>query len=168
MSSHEPINRNLSIERIFYHDHFDTSVPIGFDIALVELKNRVNFSREMPRNDLGHQSQPFINAVCLPLNGKKYRFNETARVAGWGLSNQDDPSSMPSKLLTIDIPLNYSSSCADQYASSLNSDRPKQQLKIFDDFICANYKKTRDACQSDSGGPLMQVSRHLFDLKMLT
>lgn len=147
VSSRETINRNLSIERIFYHSQFDKSVPVGFDIALVELKDKVQFNVKRKKSDLGEQNEPFMNAVCLPLKDKKYAFNETARIAGWGLSKSNDETSMPSKLLTTDILLNKSDECAERYAEVLKSDRPKRQRERYDDFICASYKNTRDACQ---------------------
>lgn len=158
VSSRHPLNRNLDIKRIYYHNHFNHSSPIGFDIALVELKERVNFTLKLSKDEHGHQDMPIMNAICLPLEGKKYEFNDTARIAGWGLSNEDDPSSMPTKLLTTDILLSSPEICTAEYVQALKWDQPKEQQKKYDDFMCANYKTTRDACQSDSGGPLMQVS----------
>lgn len=158
VSSREVINKNLTIKQIFYHARFDHSKPIGFDISLVELESPVNFSVKLENDEFGHQSEPFMNAICLPLNGKTYEFNETARIAGWGLSSQKDLTSMPSKLLTTDILIGQSSKCIDKYVELMHSEEPRRQLNTYNDSICASYKTVRDACQSDSGGPLMQVS----------
>lgn len=149
VSSRAPINRNLTIQRIYYHAGFDKNMPVGFDIALVELKDKVEFSQKRVSSPLGEQAEPFMNTICLPLKGKRYKFNETARVAGWGLSEANNPSSMPSKLLTTDILLNDQDDCVERYVKSLKSDRPRKQKKNYDDFICAGFKNTRDACQCE-------------------
>lgn len=158
VSSKSPLNANFSIERVYMHSQFDKSNPVGFDIALVELRERVNFTQKRKLSDAGEQSGPFINTICLPLKDKHYKFNETARLAGWGLSDAKDVSSMPTKLLTTDILLSKAEDCVEKYVKSLKSNRPRKQKKKYDDFICASYKTTRDACQSDSGGPLMQYA----------
>lgn len=151
VSSRSPMNRNLTIKRIFYHGQFEESAKIGFDIALVELVDRVNLTNKLVKSDLDEQSKPFMNTICLPLKDKKYKFNETARIAGWGLSSAKDESSMPSKLLTTDILVNKLDECVDIYGKQLKSDRPKQQHDKYDDFICASYKNSRDACQCKCG-----------------
>lgn len=163
VSSGSPVNRNLTIHAVYYHKRFSSQVPIGFDIALVELQQPVRFSLRRVQNSHGDQVESFYNAACLPLNSHTYDFNETARIAGWGLSSHEDPSSMPKKLLTTDILLANSSDCANRYAAALHSLKPRHQLEKYNDFICASYHNTRDACQSDSGAPLMQVS-HLMSL----
>lgn len=147
VSSRSPLNRNLTIERIYYHSQFEKTTPIGFDIALVELKERVEFSQKRNTSKDKVQSGPFINTICLPLKDKKYKLNETARIAGWGLSSEKDPSSMPTKLLTTDILLSNQDDCVQKYIVAMKSDRPKSQREKYDDFICAGYGNTRDACQ---------------------
>lgn len=158
VNSRVGINRNLTIEKIYMHSGFDKSMPLGFDIALVELEEKVEFSQKRESSPSGEQSQPLMNSICLPMKDKKYKFNETARLAGWGLSNEKDITSMPSKLLTTDILLSKTDDCIKAYGEHLKSDRPKKHQKKYDDVICASYKDTRDACQSDSGGPLMQFA----------
>lgn len=152
VSSRTSLNKNISIERIYYHSQFDKSIPVGYDIALVELSDRVEFSNKRQQNEFGEQRGPFMNAICLPKRDNKYKFNESARIAGWGLSRAEDVHTMPSKLLTTDILLAKREECAAEYAKRLHADRILKQ----DDFLCASYKTTRDSCQSDSGGPLMQ------------
>lgn len=158
VSARDPLNRNLTIERIYYHSRYDKSMPVGFDIALVELKDKVEFNPKRAVNGFGEQTKPYMNAICLPLNTKKYNYNETARVAGWGLSSEKDETSMPSKLLMTDILIAKKDVCLNKYIKSMKSDKPAEQSKKYDDFICAGYKNDRDACQSDSGGPLMEYA----------
>lgn len=156
VSSRYHLNKNLTIERIYYHAKFSKALPVGYDIALVELSDPVPFDPKRVKNEFGEQKQPYMNTICLPLEGKKYSFNETARIAGWGLSSAKDSSTMPSKLLTTDILFSDQDKCVEEYVKKLKSDKPLEQKKKEDDFLCASYKNTRDACQSDSGGPLMQ------------
>lgn len=158
VSSRNSNNRNLTIERIFYHGQFVESAKIGFDIALVQLHDKVNFTQKRVVSDMGEQIEPFMNAICLPLKDKKYKFNETARIAGWGLSSAKDETSMPTKLLTTDILLSKLDDCVKIYSKHLKNARPKEQHDKYDDFLCASYKNSRDACQSDSGGPLMEFA----------
>jgi len=155
VSSRNRLNKNITIERIYYHGKFNRSMPIGYDIALVELTEPVHFSSKRKQDEFGEQKAPYINSICLPVEGKKYSSNETARIAGWGLSSAKDTSSMPSKLLTTDILVGDEDKCVEAYKKALKSDEPEEQRQKEDDFICASYKNSRDACQSDSGGPLM-------------
>lgn len=100
-----------------------------------------------------------MNSICLPLEGKKYYFNESARIAGWGQSKEGNVSSMPSKLLTTDILVSNRTECVQSYVQVLKSERAKERLeRESEDFIRSNYRNTRDTCQSDSGGPLMQYA----------
>jgi hypothetical protein len=152
VSSRTSLNRNLTIERVYYHSKFNMSTPVGYDIALIELSKEVRFKTKRDKNEFGEQKGPFMNAICLPANGSHYKFNESARIAGWGLSKAKDIHTMPSKLLFTDLLLSKQDECADKYAERLNSDEPRKR----NDYLCASYKTSRDACQSDSGGPLMQ------------
>lgn len=147
VSSRNPLNLNLTIERIYLHSRFNKSMPMGFDIALVELKKKVNFTQKRIKNDFGEQIKPFINAICLPKLNRNYHFNDSARISGWGLSDGKDITSMPSKLLTTDILINNQDECIEKYVKSLRSDQPRYQKDKYGDFICASYKNTRDACQ---------------------
>lgn len=163
--SRHPLNRNLTIERVYTHSKFNASMPIGFDVALVELrscggKGAVKMSQKRVQNKFGEQNEPFMNTICLPRKHKHYKHNETARVAGWGLSKEGDIRSMPSKLLTTDILIKDLENCTEDYVKLLKSNHPKEQSDKHNDFICASYKNTRDTCQSDSGGPLMEFTNN--------
>lgn len=151
VSSRYPVNRNLSIARVYAHSSYQSkSAPVGFDIALVELQRPVNFSQKrVTGGPMDEQVEPFMNSICLPLREKKYATNETARIAGWGLSSPKDERSMPSKLLTTDILIKDKQECVRQYSEALRSEAPKRQSDRYDDFICASYKNTRDACQCE-------------------
>lgn len=163
VSSRSRLNRNLTIERVYVHSKFQPASPIGYDVALVELRPeaRANFSQKRHRDEFGEQRAPFINSICLPVRDKAYAANESARIAGWGLSQARDAHTMPSKLLTTDLLLSRTDECLERYKAALrpagataNRTGPARPR----DLLCAGYKTTRDACQSDSGGPLMQYA----------
>lgn len=165
VSSRDSNNMNATIKRIYYHSSFDRSMPVGFDIALVELNSRVNLTQKRSKNEYGEQNKPFVNTICLPRSGRKYNTSETARIAGWGLSSEKDVTSMPSKLLTTDIMLQDKHNCTRRYAKILRSNRPYGQQRRYDDFLCANYKNSRDACQCKYS---IIINAHINQLNSLT
>lgn len=150
VSSRSSLNRNLTINNIYIHKSFDRKTPVGFDIALVELNDSVEFSQKRIKSALNEQTKPFMNSICLPKINKNFKFNETARIAGWGLSDEKDETSMPSKLLTTDILLSETEKCSIDYGKEMKSEKPQKQLKKYNDFICASYNNTRDTCQCKS------------------
>uniref|UniRef100_A0A6G1S822 Serine protease 33 n=1 Tax=Aceria tosichella TaxID=561515 RepID=A0A6G1S822_9ACAR len=143
-------NANFTIKRIFYHSKFDRSSPIGFDVSLVEVKEKApiktNYSGELP----------FINTVCLPIEGKEYSKGQAVKIAGWGDTESKDPKSKPDHLLTTDMVLTDSAKCAEIFGRKMK--KVKNQYHNYKDFICADYEGKRDACQGDSGAPLLEYA----------
>lgn len=133
------LNVNSTIKRIFYHKKFDEQSPIGFDVSLVELENRVKFETKYKKDE------PFINAICLPRENDQYKAGEIVKLAGWGDSEANDPNSKPNQLLQTDLVISDGQKCADTFAKTLK--KVTTQYKNHKDFICAGYKGQRDACQ---------------------
>lgn len=133
-------NANFTIKRIFYHSKFDRSSPIGFDVALVEVNERATIKT---KND----KLPFINSVCLPIEGKEYSEGQAVKLAGWGDTESKDPKSKPDQLLTTDLILTNSEQCANIFSKKLK--KVKNQYYNYKDFICADYHGQRDACQGE-------------------
>lgn len=132
-------NVNFTIKRIFYHSRFDRASPIGFDVALVEVNEKA------PIKTNYDNKLPFINTVCLPIEGKEYAEGQAVKLAGWGDTESKDPKSKPENLLTTDLILTNPEKCADIFAKKLK--KVKNQYHNFKDFICADYDGKRDACQ---------------------
>lgn len=151
VSSRVPINRNLTIKNIYIHPKFNKLVPVGYDIALVELRDKVLITHKRASNEFGEQKEPFMNTICLPLRDKLYHSNESVRLAGWGLSRARDITSTPSKLLTTDIQLQDVNGCATRYARLLNMNQPQKQKDNRNDYLCASFGNTRDSCQCKYG-----------------
>lgn len=64
---------------------------------------------------------------------------------GWGRTVSGDPNSLSDILLQVHVPLTSRKECQDAFPSA---------SLITDSMICAG-EKGKDACQFDSGGPLL-------------
>lgn len=132
-------NAFFKIKRIFYHSKFDRSSPVGFDVALVEIVGKA------PIRERYEGRLPYINTVCLPLEGKEFSEGQAVKLAGWGDTESKDPNSKPDNLLTTDLILTDGQKCAQIFAHKLK--KVKSQYQNYKDFICADYHGQRDACQ---------------------
>lgn len=103
-----------------------------YDIALVQLANRVEFTRTVHR-------------VCLPDPDERFPYNIDAVVTGWGaLSNNGET---PNVLQEATVKLIDSRTC---------NRREVYNGDITPGMLCAGYLEGgADACQGDSGGPLV-------------
>lgn len=151
--AHAKENANFTVNRIFYHPKFNRSSPVGFDVALVEIKEKAEI-----RTKYG-KKLPFINTVCLPIEGKEYNEGEAVKIAGWGDTESKDPKSKPETLMTTDLLLTNGEKCAEIFSNKLKN--VKNQYHNYKDFICADYHGERDACQgkfNDSGDRSLSVT----------
>lgn len=147
---HGKENANFTAKRIFYHSKFDISSPIGFDVALVEVEEKAQVKTKY------NNSLPFINTVCLPIQGKEFTEGQVVKLAGWGDTESKDSQSKPENLLTTDLVITNGEQCAAIFSKKLK--KVKDQYQSFKDFICADYHGERDACQGDSGASLLEYA----------
>lgn len=138
-NAHGSENANFTIKRIFYHSKFNRSSPVGFDVSLIEVAEKAQV-----RTKYDHKL-PFINTVCLPIEGKEYAEGQVVKLAGWGDTESKDPKSKPEHLLTTDLILTNAEQCAEIFSKKLQ--KVKDQYHSYKDFICADYHGERDACQ---------------------
>lgn len=106
------------------------------DIALIELGQSVN-----------------LPVITLPANGSTTPVvNETAVVAGWGVTSLGGQQSGP--LLEVSLPVISHPECLQFYPGTLQQDAN----------VCAGgfAEGGRDSCQGDSGGPLFVVRNNNF------
>nr|XP_039257944.1 CLIP domain-containing serine protease 14D-like [Styela clava] len=102
------------------------------DIALVKLESQVNYS-------------DVIKPICLPCLETPQE-GDMCWTVGYGKTDDDKDSGA---LREVDVPIASMKSCSKVYA---DSGRILQQ----DHMICAGHKEgEKDACNGDSGGPLM-------------
>jgi len=129
----------VEIETVFIHPAYaiEKNGAAVNDIALIKLKNKVEFDQ-------------FIQPACLPYKPQQFT-SECCHIAGWGKTkagqSQED---MPDRLQVSSIPTKSASICKKEY--------PRIDLKKT---FCAGYpegkagEKHRDTCQGDSGGPFI-------------
>lgn len=138
-NAHHAQNANFTVSRIFYHSKFDRASPVGFDVSLVEVAEKANIRTKY------EGKLPFINTVCLPIEGKEYSEGQVVKLAGWGDTESKDPKSKPEHLLTTDLILTNGEQCANIFSQKLK--KVRDQYHSYKDFICADYHGERDACQ---------------------
>ncbi|KRX36553.1 Prostasin [Trichinella murrelli] len=132
LSHYEYGKQTIGVKRIIAHEHYNFSNPHS-DIALVQLKSPVHFSRK---------AQP----ICLPSKDLEIKIGQLCTTVGWGFLKEETFHN--DHLMQVQVPILNISKCAteDIYGK-----------RVFDDkMICAGYMEGgRDACQGDSGGPLI-------------
>lgn len=120
----------LHAERFIYHMRYQDTDPVQkFDIALIKLRERVNFT-------------DIIHPVCLPGKGTPSKDFERLFVAGWGRIGENQITS--DRLLEADVPEVSMNDCY----------RLLHRSRVGPDHICAG-NRSFDSCEGDSGGPLM-------------
>jgi len=130
----------------------DRAKGVWYDFALLELSERVDFSRH-----------PHIRPVCLPESGEDDYQNEIATVSGWGLKNVDYRkffqsglvkgvgNGLSKKLHKLDVRLVSQSDCQNIYHAM------EPMIKLKESNLCA-ISQVGDSCQGDSGGGLVRAS----------
>ncbi|RWS17086.1 serine proteinase stubble-like protein 2 [Dinothrombium tinctorium] len=121
------------VKRMIIHRDYNPNT-FENDIALLELESNFDV-------------QPHIVPICLPEDNEDF-VGQVAHVAGWGKLSYGGP--IPSILQVVKLPILPNSQCQQMF---LEAGHIKA---IRDTFVCAGYKSGgKDACEGDSGGPLM-------------
>ncbi|TGZ61732.1 hypothetical protein CRM22_007807 [Opisthorchis felineus] len=125
---------DMTVKRIIVHPEY-TDRTRENDIALIEL------NEELP---LG----PQINVACLPAMNEKPVPNRKCFAAGWGHSLHE-AKNITTVLHHVEVPVIAHSKCSKLY--SLDG-----VIRIYESMVCAGSEEGgKDACQFDSGGPLV-------------
>ncbi|XP_074052100.1 tryptase beta-2-like [Macrotis lagotis] len=127
----------VPISKIVVHSNF-TFNNKGADIALLKLKELVQFSNQVHPIELPTASQNFSNEECW--------------VTGWGSLGSEEPLLPPFTLRQVQVPILDNHDCDKLYHQI--STTAKSARIIPEDMICAG-KKGYDVCEEDSGAPLV-------------
>ncbi|BHF78967.1 hypothetical protein SprV_0602208400 [Sparganum proliferum] len=125
---------------IFFIDWDEDEAGIRDDIALIKLKHPVKLNK-------------YVQPACLPYPDEVFEAGTLCAVAGWGVTEEDGEISPV--LRHIKVPLISQDVCNKTF-SPLYFLNPSFQ--ILPSVICAGSSSPMDACQYDSGGPLMCTS----------
>ncbi|XP_046897617.1 prothrombin isoform X2 [Hypomesus transpacificus] len=131
----------VAIDEIIVHPKYDWKVNLNRDIALLHMKQPIQFTDE-------------IHPICMPSKkvAKTLMFSGyKGRVTGWGNLKEtwsSNHKNLPSVLQQIHLPIVDQDIC-----------RQSTTIHVTDNMFCAGYKPddpTRgDACEGDSGGPFV-------------
>lgn len=126
----DPLVR-VAVEEPMFHESYD-STKFEFDVALIRLAREVRFT-------------DFVKPICLP---KTADISKYMLISGWGKTERGQASNI--KLHGL-VNLKDKEECARSYGRGPNG----VQLQHY--HICASGRSGTDACNGDSGGPLMQI-----------
>ncbi|XP_069688638.1 phenoloxidase-activating factor 3-like [Periplaneta americana] len=135
-------SRDYAVSEIVLHPRYNQQDRIQFknDIALIRLKTRVELSE-------------YVSPVCLPVPGRLTTKNDflaglNLTVAGWGMTGNSMESDV---LMKVDVP----------YISRTLCEYNLRGRKVFPGQFCAGGLPAMNACNGDSGGPLIaSISRN--------
>ncbi|KAM8751217.1 ovochymase-2 [Acanthopagrus schlegelii] len=172
----------LLIKSASAHEKYHHSVPMSYDIALLELDQRIRFGTSVlksrwlkfrgpticfpvgatrcfstqgascPSSTAGARVQP----ICLPLPDENIQPETNCIVGGWG--RVKEKGRLPAVLREVRLDLVDPARCKhvlQTVKSSLLSQRPARPLPAMTVLCAGPERGGRDACQGDSGGPLV-------------
>ncbi|XP_036964112.1 ovochymase-2 isoform X3 [Acanthopagrus latus] len=133
----------LLIKSASAHEKYHHSVPMSYDIALLELDQRIRFGAR-------------VRPICLPLPDENIPPETNCIVGGWG--RVKEKGRLPAVLREVRLDLLDPARCKhvlQTVKSSLLSQRPARPLPAMTVLCAGPERGGRDACQGDSGGPLV-------------
>ncbi|XP_044797237.2 ovochymase-1 isoform X6 [Bubalus bubalis] len=126
--------QNIPVSKIIIHPEYNRRGYMSFNIALLYLKLKVKF---------GTTVQP----ICIPHRGDKFEEGIFCMASGWGkISETSEYSNI---LQEVEVPIMDDRTCGAML-------RAMNLPPLGRDMLCASFPDgEKDACQRDSGGPLV-------------
>ncbi|KAK0171613.1 hypothetical protein PV328_005044 [Microctonus aethiopoides] len=133
--AHTYLGEKMKVKRVVPHPNYNLGVAHDNDVALFQLRNRVNF-------------HDHLRPVCLPNPNTELSPGTICTVIGWGKKEDTDSSQYEPAVNEVKVPVLERELC--------NAWLEHKELNVTDGMICAGYPEgKKDACQGDSGGPLL-------------
>jgi len=151
MATRDPSEQTFQVSLIVKHEKFmPLSSPGGDgrnDIALLYIRSRAG---------KGISFDKYVSPACLPLpNLKIKRWSaEHCEIAGWGMQEYNNTNSYPDSVRAAKIAVNTVAGNVCDYLYGRDVDRTGK--------FCAGGSV--DACQEDSGGPLMCSHKNKYTI----
>ncbi|XP_057693509.1 ovochymase-2 [Corythoichthys intestinalis] len=129
----------ISIKSISFHEKYQHDVPMSFDVALVQLDQKI-------------QLGSFVQPICLPLPDESSPIHTSCVVGGWGRIKER--GRLPAILREVQLDLVDPAKC--KYVLQTVT----RALHAANTVVCAGQERGgRDTCQGDSGSPLVCRAR---------
>ncbi|KAG8564517.1 hypothetical protein GDO81_016502 [Engystomops pustulosus] len=135
----EITEQSFPIKAIYKHPNFHPNKPYNYDIAIVELTGHIRFDKS-------------VQPACLPNPDDVFAPGSLCIALGWGRLLEN--GKLPSSLQQVALPLIEPRRC-------LHIMGTVDRRLTFETAVCAGYPEGgRDACQGDSGSPLLCQRSH--------
>ncbi|XP_071972718.1 ovochymase-2-like [Engystomops pustulosus] len=135
----EITEQSFPIKAIYKHPNFHPNKPYNYDIAIVELTGHIRFDKS-------------VQPACLPNPDDVFASGSLCIALGWGRLLEN--GKLPSSLQQVALPLIEPRRC-------LHIMGTVDRRLTFETAVCAGYPEGgRDACQGDSGSPLLCQRSH--------
>ncbi|CAH8534665.1 unnamed protein product [Schistosoma turkestanicum] len=132
---------DMDVDHIYVHPDYKVAFSSGNDIALVKLIEPVKLGR-------------YVNIACIPWSKEQLKPGQECMSVGWG-HETDGAKHISTILKHVSVPIVPNDQCTLNYATLRNGPNPVD-VTIENNVICAGLAEGgKDACQFDSGGPLM-------------
>ena len=126
--------QTLEVDTVFFHEEYNVGVYLNNDIALLKLKDEVEFGT-------------LVVPACLPHKNVVYDTHLNCTVSGWGHMSLKDPG-YTTFLQSAQIPYLQTEQCLKPNVYGTR--------KLSSGMFCAGYLEGGvDTCQGDSGGGLI-------------
>ncbi|XP_053742805.1 ovochymase-2 [Synchiropus splendidus] len=130
----------FNIKSVWVHERYRHSAPMSYDVALVELDGHVQFG-------------VLVRPICLPLPEERSAPGSGCIVAGWGRTRER--GRLPFVLREVPLELVHRARCQ-HVLRTVSGSEVAGDMTV----LCAGPERGgRDACQGDSGSPLICPTR---------